>query len=294
MDNLLICSSGLVDRQRNQRPSYSTVVSIFNKEKDPIFNAGSYSERTPLIYIIMGIILCLIILYLINRFKRFREYLFRAFLRPYNFYADIRDQRIISNVQTLLLGLVISITFSLFTTSVFYYYKSSETAQYIYMLLLPFTFIQEYFYNLIWSPELFVITLSILLFGLIFLISLIIKLFSFFVKGRIFYTDTYTITIWSAVPVLLLLPFTIVLNKLLMLAPDVIWLIILILIIIIFWILFRIIRATAVVFDIRPMYSYIFGFSFIALIITLLISIYQIQFSLFSYTQYLFSVLLNY
>ncbi|MDX9791178.1 MAG: glycoside hydrolase family 2 TIM barrel-domain containing protein, partial [Candidatus Kapabacteria bacterium] len=111
-DNKLqyIHTSGLVDRNRRERLSFSTLQSLYNNEKEPLLNAGSFTRNTPVIYLIIGILLAILLIFLINRFKRFREYMFRSILRPYNFYADIRDQRIISSVQTVLLGIILSAT----------------------------------------------------------------------------------------------------------------------------------------------------------------------------------------
>jgi hypothetical protein len=292
-DNKYISTCGLVDRQRQQRLSFSTMQALFNGEKDPLFYAGSWAETTPVSFVIFGLILCFVIALLINRFKRFREYLMRSVLRPYNFYADIRDQRIMSSVQTFILGVVISMTLGIFLASMFYYYRTSDVAQYMLSVIIPFRSLREYLFSLIWMPELLTFIVTIIVFATIFVISSFIKLASALVKGRIFFKDTYTITIWAGTPVLILLPISIILNRLIVYSPAFITFLLILFFVIIIWVFLRILKATAVVFDIREMKSYLIGIVGFLVLLIAVFSIYQYQFSVFSYSQYLFNVLLN-
>ena len=57
---------------------------------------GSKKADAPMIFIVFGIVLAILMGILVNSGRKFREDASRALLRPYNFYADIRDQRIIS------------------------------------------------------------------------------------------------------------------------------------------------------------------------------------------------------
>jgi beta-galactosidase len=292
-NNKLTSTSGLMDRSRQQRLSFTAMQALFNNEKDPLFYAGSYTESTPVTFIIYGIIISIILILLINRFKRFREYLYRSIFRPYNFYADIRDQRIMSLVQTYILGLVISFTLGIFFSSILYFYRTSEITQYILMLMFPAEGFQEILYSLIWIPELLIVIITIIFFAIIFILSLFIKIASIFIRARIFYNDTYTITIWAGTPILVLLPLAIILNRLLVFSPNIMWLIMILLAVIIIWVFMRLLRSIAVVFDVRTMHSYLIGLGILTLIMIIVISIYHIKFSIISYTQYLFDVLLK-
>ncbi len=286
-------TSGLVDRQRNLRLSYNMLQALFNNEKEPLLNPGSYSEKTPVAFIFVGLGLCLIFLFLVNRFRRFREYITRSLFRPYNFYADIRDQRIISSIQTFLLGIVISFTLGIIVASLCYFYRTNYFAQYIYLLIIPSKPLQEFFFNLLWMPELMMIISSILIFLMIFFLALILRIFAFAVRSRIYISDTFIIIIWSSIPALLLLPLGIILIRLLVFMPQSIWFIITAIALIKIWILFRILRSTAVVFDIPALRSYIVGFLFVLSLAIIVLSLYQYNVSIFSYLQYFFNVILK-
>jgi hypothetical protein len=291
--DLYLCTSGLVDDNRKQRLSFNTLQALFNAEKEPLLNAGSYSEKTPVFFIILGLILSISLIFLINRYKRFREYFTRAILRPYNLYADIRDQRIISNLQTLILGISESITVGLYLASILYYYKSDNVAQLLLILALPFKYFQEGLFSLIWTPEILLLMITFIVILSILLAALIIRLFAFTVRGRIYYKDALTIVIWSSAPIVILLPFSTVLINLLVFSPAFLSLIMIVLPVFYIWIIFRILKATSVVFDAHPTKTFAIGANFIIVIYLIIFSIYQYQFSIFSYIQYIFQSLVK-
>jgi len=287
------CNSGLFNRYRQQRLAYRDLQALFNNEKDPLFYAGSNTQATPISFIIYALAIGIILIFLINRFKRFREYFFRSLLRPYNFYADIRDQRIMSTVQTYILGLVISLTFGIILSSILYFYRSSTVAQYILMFVFPIKDVQEFLFKLIWEPALLVLVLGLLFFVKIFILSFIIKLSSLFVRSKIFFNDSFTIAIWSGTPILILLPISLFLYKLLVVLPSSMWAIFIISVLLFLWVFFRLLRAIAVVFDVQNLRVYVIGIVTTILFATLVVSFFQVKLSIFSYAQYLFNVLLK-
>lgn len=288
-----LCTSGIVDINRSQRKSFFTLQAHFNNEKEPLLNAGSYKDSLPISYIIIGIAVSLIILFLINRFRRFREYFFRSMFRPYNFYADIRDQRIFSTVQSFFLAIVIAFTLGIFFSSLFYFYKSYEAAQFLYKIIIPCSFCQELLYKLIWMPELMMLSVALVSFILILIIAAILRGFAIFVSNRIFFKDTFIITVWAGTPFTLLLPLSIILYRLLFISPEIFWVSMASLIFLAFWICSRILRSVAVVFDVSKNKVYLAGTSFLSLIALIVITFYQLNFASFAYIKYFLNNIIN-
>lgn len=286
-----ILTSGITDRYRDIRLSYQMLQSLFNDEKEPLLNAGSYSEQTPITFIIFGLLLISTILFIINRYRRFREYLFRSILRPYNFYSDIRDQRIMSSVQTVLLGLIISFTVGMFISSLGYYYRMDEITQYLIMMKMPSNSLQEITYRMIWMPEIALLILSIFSFLMVFIVSTIIKIFAFFSRARIFYTDCLIITIWSGIPYLILLPIAIVLVRLLDISDAFAVVSVVIFMVISVWVIMRMLKSTSVVFDKPSSQVYMIGLILLLILVGVPLGIYQVRYSLFSYIDYFFQVI---
>jgi beta-galactosidase len=281
---------GIVDRNRSERLSFNTLQSLFNKEKEPLLTAGSYSDSAPLFFVIVGILIAAILIFMLNRFKRYREYMFRSILRPYNFYADIRDQRIMSSLQTFLLGFIISLSFGMYIASLLYFFRNSDTAQYLLMLLLPGAGIQEILYKFIWSPELFSLILALIYFVVVFIVAGFLKLASLLARGRIFFTDTITISIWAGIPLIVLLPFATVLVRVLILSPAIIWIVVALLVYLIIWTIFRLLRSTSVVFDIASFKIYLIGLLLIAILAFAFLALFQLQYSIITYFDYFLKI----
>lgn len=291
--NLYLCSAGLVDIYGKQRISFNTLKTLFNNEKEPLMNSGSYSESTPVSYIIIGLLFTVLIVFYINRYKRFREYFLRAFVRPYNFFADIRDQRIISNLQTIILAFILVLTIGLYLSSIIYFFRTDTVNQLILILLIPTKALREFFFTIAWSPELLLLTITLFFFIQIFIIAGLLRLFAQFVRSKIFYKDTLTIVVWSAVPFVFLLPFSILITKIIVFSPALTWVIFLVLGLFTLWTLQRILKAIGIVFDTHPTKTYIIGSAVIVFIVVIILSIYQFQYSIFYYTEYIFQTLLG-
>lgn len=291
-DDPYLNTSGLVDRNRNQRLTFNTVQSLFNDEKEPLLNAGSHNESTPISFIAVGLILGIIIIFQINRFRRFREYMLRALLRPYNFYSDIRDQRIISSLQTVLLGVIVSLTVGIYLASILYYFKDSFVMQYILMLLVPSKSLQVLLYKLIWMPEITFLIISIFSMVLAFMTAVIIKLFASFFRARIYFNDCTVLSFWAALPALLLLPLSIVLIRLLDMSPSSVWIYLCLYVLTSVWTIARLLRSTAILFDVPTARVYFVGLVLVIVVCGIPFIFYQINNSILAYAQYFIQIFL--
>lgn len=292
-DDLFISYSGLVDINRNPRLSFRTLQTLYNQEKEPLLNVGSYSEKSPVAYIIVGIFAILLILFFINSSKRFKEYLIRSILRPYNFYADIRDQRIISTIQTIVLGFVLALSIGTFSSSLLFFYRNNEVAQNILMLIIPFKSLQAFLFKIIWEPEILMLFFTFLYFVLMFLVSSILRFSAIFIKNRVFLMDTMTISIWAGLPFIIILPISIILVKILVNFPNSIMLLLLMLGLISIWVLNRILKACAVVFDKPSLVVNFIGLLVIFILFGAPILFYHYKYQIFSYLGYIFTVVIG-
>lgn len=285
-DDIYISSTGLVDRKRNTRLSYETTQSLFNNEKEPILDAGSYSEESTMSFIVIGLLLLLIFIFLLNRIKRFREYFKRSLISPYNFYADIRDQRLISTTITLILSIMISFTLGIFLANFLFHFKNYEAEQYLLKLLIPNSYLQANLFKMIWNPEPFMLILSTIIFLFLYIVSAVLKIFSSAAKGKIFFSDTIVISVWSFIPILIILPFAIVSQKLFILNEGIAISLILLLIVLLAWSFLRMIRACSVVFDINKWKVNSTVAIILVVLLILPLTLYQLQNSFIDYIVY--------
>ncbi len=281
-----ILTIGITNATNKPRFSYTMLQALFNDEKEPLINAGSYAGETLVSFLIFGFILLVVLLFFINRFRRFREYLTRAMLRPYNFYSDIRDQRIIPSFQTVILALIVSFTIGMYVTSLLFYYRNYDITQFLIMLCCPSSFLQEIIYKMIWMPEVSLFIIALISFVVLFAISIIIKIFAFFSRARIYFSDCLIISVWASAPFVVLLPLAIPLIRLLEINNTIAIIAVILFLLIKFWVIARILKASAVVFDKPSALVYSIGIIVILVFAAIPIGFYQINYQFFSYLMY--------
>ncbi len=281
-NNPYVCYSGILN-YNNQRIAYNMLKSLFNNEETPVINPGQTTSDFPLVFIIAGSFAFLLWGILINRSRRFREHTFRSLFRTYNFFADIRDRRLISNIQTGIFGFVLSIIVGLYSSSLLHYYKTNESFNVLSNLLLPNDFVKETILKLSWQPENLVITFSLIIFLKLILLALILKFSSIFIRSKIFISDTFKMVIWSGAPLLFLLPIAIFVNRILPISSLLGYAFsILFSILILYWVC-RLTKSIWIVFDLRP--SKVYLVTSIIIIILVFSYFYYLEFK-FSFFQY--------
>lgn len=284
------CTSGLTTRSRDVRLSYNVVKALFNDEKELVITAGTYQEDAPYIYTIMSIVLIILFFVLINSSRRFRENVGRALLRPYNFYADIRDQRILSNVRTVILALILSGTLGMMLSSLLYHLRKAYELDFALAHLFPANGMKEFVDMIVWMPVASTIAATVVFMLLFVGIAALIRLGSLFVRSRIFFTDAFIISVWAALPIIFLLLLTMGLYRILELGSYTTFSFLLI-VGVLLWFLYRVLRGTAVIYDVWSPQVYAIGLALIMVAFTVIGLMYDSSYSSFAYMQYFFSTI---
>lgn len=281
---------GLVgeDRETN-RIGYKVVSSKLNNTERVTIPIGSMKDDAPMIFIVFGLLLALLMGVLVNSGKKFREDASRALLRPYNYYADVRDQRIMSAYHTTFLGVIILIVQALILSNILFYLKTNIIFE---KLLLSFGSSQllKVVNYLCWNPFNAIVWISI--FGILFilLLTLVIKIASFFIRTRVYLSSIYFAVVWSFLPIVFLIPLGIVLYR--VLVADVVNLYIyLSLVVITLWVIHRLLKGIYVIFDVSPGNVYFYSTLFIMLLGGGILFYYEInnsaiQYIIFTLRQY--------
>lgn len=280
------CYSGLVNNVRQPRFSFYVVRALFNNEDPPIINPGIMEATFPYTYVIIGILISLIVGAMIYRSRRFREHVFRSFFHSYNFFADIRDRRIISNVQTFILILSLGLIVGGYVSSFVDFYKNMEEFRYFILLLVPNLFLREWLFRLVWSPEISTIVFGVLFCILLLLIMLILKLFAVLLQRKVYFHDIFKMTVWSCLPILLLLPFTVFASRIFLMSEFFSYVFNLGFLIVLLWSGSRIIRSVWIVFDILKRRVYIATLIFVLLIIIFLLTYYEYNYKIIEYSNF--------
>lgn len=266
---------GILDRSRNLNSiGYKVVASKLAGSAKVTIPIGTRKEDNPIIFILLALILSIFMAVLINTKKKFREDCTRALLRPYNFFADVRDHRIMSGIHTTILMLIQAGSASLLITILLFYFRFNILLEKIFISFGD-TGLMKILSYLAWNSQICFAVLFFVFILKFILLALIIKTASFFIKTRVEFSSLFYTVVWAFLPLTILLPVQLILFKLLMNGNFEI--VILVFFILFFlWILQRILKGIYVVFDVRAMTVYLYGFAVIILIVGGILWKYQL------------------
>lgn len=242
---------------------------------------GSDTEDAPLFFIIAALVISVIIALLINSKRKFREDATRALLRPYNFFADIRDQRILSGFHSNILMFLLAGSNALLITILLYFFRNNILFEKIVIAFGDYKF-SSLIGILAWHPQEAFMYIYIGTIVIFVLLSFFIHLSSFFVKTRVLYSSVYSVAIWAFLPLALLLPIEAVLFKIL-LSGTYNNIIFIILILFFVWNVQRLLKGIYVIFDVRPLFVYSYAFLTIIVLLSAFGLYYQYTVSAFDY-----------
>lgn len=263
---------GLVSYWREKRPAFAAVRALFNDETLPSLPIGNFVDTPPIIYVILSTLLLVLITYLHYSRRWFRESAARAIFRPYNFFADVRDQRMISAFQTSTVLLLVSAGIAIYLSSLFYAFRDDYVFDRLLGLLMPSDFLKIRIDYLIWHPAQFILACTIFFMVLILFITFIIKLFSYAAKIRLQLVSAFTIATWSTLPMAVLILVDMILFRLLG-DPRFVWAASIILIALFLLSLFRLFHGIGVIYDLPTMRVGLIG-SLILIALILLVTFY--------------------
>ncbi len=283
-------TSGILSADRQQRKGFEVVRALYRGDPPPTLTAGELPSRTPFEYIVGGFLVLIGFAYMLNSSRRFRENVNRSLLRPYNFYADVRDQRVLSGFHTINLGLLISLTMGMIFASFIQHYSQNQLVDHFFTHFLITDSAKTLLANSVNNTWQIILIIAALYLLMMVLISLVVKLCSFFIKTRVLLSHSFVITFWSALPLVAFIPLAMILYNVLetefYVAPAFILIGLLML-----WVLFRLLKGISIIYDVIPFRVYILGiFILISFnVIMLLISEYlQATFSYISFFIHMF------
>lgn len=257
-------------RKKEVRLAYRVITSkLLDLEKVTI-PIGIKKGEAPMVFIIAGILMAVLTGLMVNSGRKFREEGKRALLRPYNFYSDVRDHRMISGFQTLMLAVVVSGILGIIVMSLLYHQRESVVFEKLVLAVGNDSVVNLTSY-LIWHPLQGILFFSMFFLTFLIVLTLTVRLFSLFVMNKVFLSHTYYISVWSFIPVLLLIPVSVVLFQVLDKSGIDIY-VYAAMTIYAFWILMRVLKGVYVIYDANPIKIYGYGFLFILVNIFVIIA----------------------
>lgn len=273
---------GIVGIDRNiNRLSFKVIKSKLTDAEKVTIPIGKKLDDTPFFFILSAILIAVIMALIINARRKFREDATRALIRPYNFFADIRDQRLLSGWHASILLVILSATHSLLLTNLLYSLRGNILLEKI-INSLGIDKLTKLTAYLAWNPVAGFIYLFFFSMFLFLAITVLIKWSAFFVKIKVFFQNVYYMVMWALLPLVLMLPVELVLYKVISLNIGNIYIYI-ILVFFAFWLIQRLIKGIYVIFDANPVKVYFFSFFVIFVILGLVLTYLQVNYLAFDY-----------
>lgn len=257
-DDLTLHTTGVFDGGRHQRRSYEVVRALYRGERIPPLSAGEAPGSTPFEYILGGFLVLIGFAYLLNSSRRFRENVTRSLLRPYNFYSDVRDQRILSGFHTVYLGLFISLTMAMIFSGFLQHYRTNQIVDYIFTHFLITDSLKAILANAVAETWKLIALLTVFNFFVLVIIALVVRVGSVTVRRSVTLTHSFIITFWSTLPLAVFIPLSMILYN--VLENEAYALPILGFVGIMFvWVLFRLLKGVSIIYDVLTFRVYVIG-----------------------------------
>jgi hypothetical protein len=281
---------GLVNANREKRLAYDAVQAEFLGEKMTALPMGNYTPGAPLVYVLAGFFVLLLAAYTYNASRRFRECVNRSMMNSYNFFADVRDQHLVSGYHTTLLGFIVSLTLAIIVSSLLFHYRESWVLDNLLSLLLVSDGLKEVVVRLIWNPFQFILVFAAVFFLLLLLVSGCVLLLRLAFKANIYPYHAYSVVLWSTPPLLALIPIGMILYRAIenpmYVTPAVIVVLALHL-----WVVLRLLKGISIIFDVSRMKVYLLGGFSVVCLLGILYAYYEVTAAAPMYLSYMYDVL---
>lgn len=249
---------GILSYEREKRTAYDVVHALFNGEKLPALPVGNYSTNAPIVYVVSGIAALISFFFMYNGNRRFRDCVNRSLRHTYNFFADLRDQRILNYSHSLFLAIIIAVTWATIVSSVFSHYRSNLVLDNFLSEMMSDS-LKVRFIQLVWHPVKFILLGAASILALLLVLSILVRVLSAFIHGNVRFYHAVSVTIWSTLPYVVLIPAAMILYRLSMETDAFMMPFFLTAAVITFWVGFRLLKGVSIIYDIFPAKVYLAG-----------------------------------
>jgi beta-galactosidase len=248
---------GIVSSSREKRTAFDVIRALFSGEKVQALPVGNYSSNAPMIFVVMGFVALISFAFVYNANRRFRDSVNRSLFRTYNFFADVRDQRLLTYGQSIFVAFVVSITWATMLASIFSHYRDNLLLDNLFSQFLSDD-LKEWFILLVWSPLKFIVGITVLILAALVLLSVVVRLGSMLVRTHVTFYHSFSITIWATLPYILFIPVAMILFRL-MEADLYTGPVFILMGLISIWVFIRLLKGVSIIYDVFPVKVYAVG-----------------------------------
>ena len=237
--NAATYSYGLYELNGTPRPMVDFFKTYFTANTLP---AASYpplsKERTN--FFSLSIFLSTILFFLFyQQYYNFRDNVKRSLSHSYGFFVDLRDRRIIALLNSFIIGMFSNLLVANILAAYLHFYRNDiYMEEIISAVLVPFG-LKGFYLSIVQSAFLLLLVIWIMFFVGQLIIAAIMRFFSMFVEERVRYRQTVAVCNWAGVPLLFLIPVSLLSYQIILPREGLHFYLLIVLIIFFFWYNYR-------------------------------------------------------
>jgi hypothetical protein len=208
-----VFTTGLLTDKRKERMAFQITKALFTGDKyDPI-SVGSTAMIHPKIYPVIGLILVIVFIVFYRRSEKFGGHIFRSITKINNFFSDVRENRLIGIWPALIIGFLSSVSLATMLSILCFELRRNQIFDELLMVFFIFPSVKGWFDDLIWQPDMFIITVSFIIFWIWVALSVIIQLFGLLFKASLSFQQSLISGLWSGSHYIILIPLVIIFQR---------------------------------------------------------------------------------
>lgn len=209
------------------------------------------SEQFDTVFIIYGLVIIVAFLFFFRRDHRFRGNFIRLLFRPFGFYAELKDGRIIPWFVTILCLIPSASSWGILTGAIFTFLRNHPLFDFMISQTAPAGFLHKMIIFMTWHPLIGLIGFTIFA-GLIFsALALYVFFLSVSTGHRLSIRSALTFVYWEGCIFVFLLPVAFVSYRIYAI-PSIRLILFIILAVFVIWYFYRLIVGIMVIFEFKP------------------------------------------
>ncbi len=204
-DGRCVYPYGLLDWKGNKRKIYHLMPELLNNQiRTSIMKPLDVIKTN--YFSISVFILSIFFFYIYQRDYRFRENLKRSLSHPFGFFVDLRDRRIISILDSTIIGLYTNFLVATIIAAYLFFMRDNLLFdEYLSSVLVPLN-LKSFYVKIIDSPMKISFLIWIFFYFMQLTVVIILKILNLFAVEKIRFRQYLAICNWAGAPLLFLLP----------------------------------------------------------------------------------------
>jgi len=206
-EDVTLSENGLYALDSSRRIVAGAVKSVFVEGQIPkIAAVAPTSDDNPTIYLVVGLSVLLLMLFNVNRSRRFRGNLKRIFWHPHGFYTEIRENRKSSNWHAFLVCSVTIVSYAVVLSGVAYHFREQPLFSNFFDLLGLPAAVKTRLIWLIWNPGQCLALLAAAGYFALFIAMCVFKLTALLLGRSLPLRQFYSLISWVSANFVFMLP----------------------------------------------------------------------------------------